>query len=66
MKKFGYNDVEKAIDSEIPAVMYLEDSGFDIDAHEMKVSMLSLWPDRPQLYVCYLFKKPKQASPAKK
>ena len=66
VKKFGYDDVEKAIDSEIPAVMYLEDSDFDIDAHEMKVSMLSLWPDRPQLYVCYLFKKPNQAAPAKK
>ena len=58
VKKFGYNDVEKAIDTEIPAVMYLEDSDFDIDAYEMKASMLSLWPERPQLYVCYLFKKP--------
>jgi len=58
VKKLGYEDVEKAIDSEIPSVMYLDESSFDIDAHEMKVGMLSLWPERPQLYVCYLFRKP--------
>jgi SAM-dependent methyltransferase len=57
VKKLGYEDVEKAMEDEVPSLMNLEDPDFEIDKYNMKVGLLSLWPERPQLYVCYLFEK---------
>lgn len=59
VKAKGYHDVKKAIEDEVPSLMHLEKSDFDLDFNDIKASVLTLWPDSPQLYVCYLFKKNK-------
>ena len=48
VKKFGYDNVKRAIFDETPTITHLKDirKNFDIS-----YNLLSLWEDRPQLYI---------------
>jgi hypothetical protein len=49
IQRFGYTSLESAIRSEVPSVHRLNS--------EWKCSFLTLWPDRPQLYVLTSWKE---------
>lgn len=48
VEKFGYNDVKKAITKEVPRVMKLDFVRLFFDC---EYNILSLWKDKPQLYI---------------
>lgn len=56
--KFGYFDTKKSIYDEIPSILNLDKDTF-LEDQGCKVSyeMLSLWEDRPQLYISLLIQK---------
>ena len=49
--KFGYRDVKTSIFNEVPSVLDLD---FVKNYFNVKVSMLSVWKDLPQLYIMIL------------
>lgn len=53
IKKFGYENVEIAMRKEVPAILELK----ELTNVNIKTSILSLWPNRPQLYICILVSK---------
>lgn len=54
VKKFGYNDVKKAIFDEIPSIISLS---YIFKFFDVQYSMISLWPDKPQLYTILVCRK---------
>jgi hypothetical protein len=56
--KFGYSDVKKSVYEEVPSLLnldkdkFLEDMGFEV-SHQI----VTLWEDRPQLYISLLIQK---------
>ena len=53
VKRYGYEDVKTAIDLEVPSILDLE------QYKDVKVKMLALWPESPQLYILCQFRKSK-------
>ena len=48
VERYGYTDVKKAIFEEVPEVLHLTKLS---NLFNIQFSLLSLWPDSPQLYV---------------
>ena len=49
MKKHGYTDVRKAIHEEVPQILQLKE--FDKYFKEVVYRIITLWEDKPQLYI---------------
>jgi hypothetical protein len=53
IKKYGYNNIETAINAEIPSIYKIG----NIDDILIKVDALALWEENPQLYILTIFQK---------
>ncbi len=49
IRKFGYTDLNKAVDQEVPQVFNPADASIIFD--NIKVDFAALWEDQPQLYI---------------
>lgn len=57
VKKFNYTDVYKSIVDEVPSVLDL--NALTAQQINIEYNMLSLWPDKPQLYILLKVKNEK-------
>ncbi len=58
VKKFGYEDIKKAIYEEVPAIISLS---YIFKFFDVQYSMVPLWPEKPQLYTILLCRKRTEA-----
>ena len=53
VKKFGYDNIESSIKNEVPVIFNLS----DIQNKNFQVNLMTLWEDKPQLYISLLMEK---------
>ena len=54
IKKYGYDNLDLAIRDEVPNVYFIEDNEIDL----IKIDVITLWEDNPQLYILTVLQKP--------